>query len=124
MGKISRQACDLISRSELKKALHNFFDGKVIDESTYILRDVFCYIDNAPSVEYTFEEAFQKTICDQRLYCPMRPQGEWIDTGYMEEYWSEEYRCSVCGAKDHWHNFCPNCGADMRKGSAENETDN
>lgn len=41
-------------------------------------------------------------------------QGEWIDTGDMEEYWSEEYQCSVCGAKDHWHNFCPNCGADMR----------
>ena len=47
-----------------------------------------------------------------------RPQGEWIDTGNMEEYWSEEYRCSVCGAKNHWHNFCPNCGAKM-KGGAE-----
>lgn len=41
---------DLISREELKKALHNFFDGKVIDESAYILRDVFCYIDGAPAV--------------------------------------------------------------------------
>ena len=42
---------DLISREVLKKALHNFFDGKVIDEPTYILRDVFCLIDGAPSVE-------------------------------------------------------------------------
>ena len=42
---------DLISREALKKALHNFFDGKIIDEPTYILRDVFCYIDNAPTVE-------------------------------------------------------------------------
>lgn len=48
----------LIDAEALKQALHNFFDGKVIDEPTYILRDVFCYIDNAPTVE--------------------RPQGEWI----------------------------------------------
>lgn len=45
----------------------------------------------------------------------VKNEGEWIDTGYMEEYWSEEYRCSICGAKDHWHNFCPNCGAKMKK---------
>ena len=33
-------------------------------------------IKNAPTVEYTFEEAFQKTVCENRLYCPARPQGE------------------------------------------------
>ena len=49
-----------------------------------------------------------------------RPTGEWIDTGSKEEYWDEEYQCSICGEKDHWHNFCPNCGADMRK-EAEND---
>lgn len=77
------------------------------------------------------EDCVHNEVCRYEAYCPsghcndketiddLRPQGEWIDTGYMEEYWSEEYRCSVCGAKDHWHNFCPNCGADMRKGSAE-----
>lgn len=48
-----------------------------------------------------------------------RPQGKWIDTGNMEEYWAEEYQCSICGAKDHWHNFCPNCGADMRKEASD-----
>ena len=41
---------DLISREALKKALHNFFDGKVIDEPAYILRDVLCHIDSAPTV--------------------------------------------------------------------------
>ena len=41
---------DLISREALKEALHNFFDGKVIDEPAYILRDVFCYIESAPTV--------------------------------------------------------------------------
>lgn len=49
-----------------------------------------------------------------------RPTGHWIDTGMQEEYWAEEYQCSICGAKDHWHNYCPNCGADMRsKGGRE-----
>lgn len=48
---------DLISREALKKALHNFFDGKVIDEPAYILRDVFCQIDGTPAVEtYTKED--------------------------------------------------------------------
>ncbi len=37
---VRRMNNDLISREALKKALHNFFDGKVIDEPTYILRDV------------------------------------------------------------------------------------
>lgn len=51
-----------------------------------------------------------------------RPQGKWIEQGYLE------YKCSVCGRhislEDHWTNitkdfpFC-HCGADMRKGGAE-----
>lgn len=38
-------------------------------------------IDNAPTVEYTFEEAFQKTVCENKLYCPKKnvsKKGEWI----------------------------------------------
>ena len=48
-----------------------------------------------------------------------RPIGKWIDTGDMEEYWAEEYQCSICGAKDHWHNYCPNCGAKMEEAEDE-----
>ena len=60
-----------------------------------------------------------------------RPHGDWIpfewDSNYktkiplpkgsdshMEEYWDEEFICSVCGKAHHARNFCPNCGADMR----------
>ena len=50
-------------------------------------------IDNAPTIE--------------------RPQGEWINTGVFNGYWAKEYQCSICGAKDHWHNYCPTCGAHM-----------
>ena len=52
-----------------------------------------------------------------------KPQGKWIDTGSKEEYWAEEYQCSICGAKDHWHNYCPNCGAKMED-EVENEDSN
>ena len=45
-----------------------------------------------------------------------RPQGVWVDTGFENEYWAEEFECSLCHTKDHWHNFCPNCGARMTKG--------
>lgn len=55
-----------------------------------------------------------------------RPQGEWKT---FEGYDGDEYyECSNCGEpwfleagtpKDNNMNFCPNCGADMRKGGAE-----
>ena len=60
-------------------------------------------------------------------------QGEWIpfewDENYknkillskgsdshMEEYWAEEFVCSVCGNEHHWRKYCPNCGARMKEG--------
>lgn len=81
-------------------------------------------IGEAPTVEYTFEEAFQKTICEQKLYCPKRPVGHWVNS-------YKSFNCSVCGKIAYsWNhfgeyiqvksNFCPNCGAKMTK-EAENE---
>ena len=81
---------DLISRSKLKEA---YF--KAINETSIGEVSIISLIDNAPTVE--------------------RPQGEWIDTENMEEYWAEEYQCSICGAKNHWHNYCPNCGAKLKQ---------
>ena len=114
---------DLISRSALKKALHNFFDGKVIDEPTYILRDVLCHIDSAPTVE-PFERI--GSICEEN--CGYRPQGEWIKI--KEERMSvdmsseivTQYKCSKCGRViatfpsklADYYPFCQRCGADMR----------
>ena len=48
-------------------------------------------IDNAPTIEYTFEEAFQKTVCEKKLYCPERPQGEIVDSCDMNLFEPEKY---------------------------------
>ncbi len=111
---------DLISREALREAFHKriyYFDKSSWDEANAL-------IDNAETVEYTFEEAFQKTVCENRLYCPARPKGEWKETGYETGALGITYRqtqCSNCGweqAMPMWLNYCPNCGADM-KGGAE-----
>lgn len=114
-GDIIPMACkeeksDLISRKWLTDAIRN--------RRTYLsyedAKDVIDLIDNAPAVEYTFEEAFQQTVCEQRLYCSARPKGEWLpDAG--------GYQCNKCfnhaleiNGIEIRSNFCPNCGTDMR----------
>lgn len=78
------------------------------------------YIDNAPTVEYTFEEAFKKTVCEQRLYCPQRPQGEWIPKRLWDN--THIWVCSECGNQNKHgitvEKACWKCGAKM-KGGAE-----
>lgn len=52
------------------------------------------------------------------LYEPKRPHGEWkrISMDKYIRHASCFYRCSVCGEDTIGEtNFCPNCGADMRK---------
>lgn len=43
-------------------------------------------------------------------------RGEWIAEEKMyRSPFALNYRCSQCGEVNHKTNFCPNCGADMRK---------
>lgn len=101
---------DLISRSALKEELEKYCFAIVGFEG------VLFVIENMPAVEYTFEEAFQKTVCENRLYCPnKRPKGDWIIIDDCEQFIA---KCSICGriedsrmVKDY--PFC-HCGADMR----------
>ena len=111
----------LIDAEALKRAIDDYAEKNTL----HWLSDIEEIIDNAPTVEYTFEEAFQKTVCENRLYCPARPKGKWKETGYETGALGITYRqtqCSNCGweqAMPMWLNFCANCGADMRKGDAE-----
>lgn len=67
----------LIDADNLKEAFENLASDDY-NEPIWYQQTVFETIDNAPTVEYSFEKAFQKTVCEQRLYCPERPQGEWF----------------------------------------------
>ena len=112
----------LIDADTLKKAIFNYFDGVNSVYGTYILRDVNVIIDNAPMIEYTFEDAFQKTVCEQKLYCPnKRPTGKWI-TRTEDNGVNYRFYCSCCDREvTQITDFCPYCGADMR--GAEDEAD-
>jgi len=49
-----------------------------------------------------------------------RPKGEWI-TQYTNAPFTH-YDCSICGNyMTTKFNFCPHCGAEMKKGGAEND---
>lgn len=116
------ESSDLISRSALKKAIKSYADDQYAENEYLGECSIMNIIDNAPTVEYTFEEAFQKTVCDNKLYCPARPKGMWKEMGYETGALGITYRqtqCSNCGwehALPMWWNFCPNCGADMQRG--------
>jgi len=109
---------DLISRKALKKA--------IIDNGYSHYFEIFAIIDNAPTVELD-EDIIQQflnkrcmsIVANEYLIAlhNKRPQGEWIKIG---KYTCECSRCgeSVCG---NLLNFCPNCGARIIKGGAENE---
>lgn len=61
---------------------------------------------------------FENAIDEAPTIEPKR--GEWIRDASSQI----AYRCTVCNTLQHWsviqdgkYNFCPNCGADMRKGA-------
>ena len=86
-------------------------------------------IANAPSVDtYTIEDIQEvrenSLILGAKL--AQRPQGEWIDinkqgkTGDGRTFTFPITICSVCKkTTGELYNFCPNCGAEMRKGGKE-----
>ena len=64
---------------------------------------------------HRWSKQIRKTVAElEEYYKPKR--GEWIRTERMGTF--KLYDCSVCGIhiEAPW-NFCPNCGADMRKGA-------
>lgn len=41
--------------------------------------------------------------------------GKWISTDRMEEWYTQEFRCSLCGGfMLGQFNYCPHCGAKMQ----------
>lgn len=123
----------IIDADALKKTLHNFFAGKVINEPTYILRDVFYHIDSAPELGYEdgvllVENATRRAIELEEAYNNGWSDGfsegekertdeigKWIFHKDYNE--SCRYGCNQCGNLNNIpHNYCPNCGVKMKKG--------
>lgn len=103
---------DLISRSALKRKFRN------VNEGMFQLSRVYELIDNAPTVEPTFREVVAYE-CGQKSV--ERQHGEWIEhydnsDGFT---WLTSSRC-MFKAYEEDYNFCPNCGAKMKK-EANNE---
>jgi len=72
---------------------------------------------------YAISDELKKALREQK-----RPHGEWID---LSDGWQEgTFMCSSCQMEfvllegtpeDNEYNFCPECGADMRKKEGEVE---
>lgn len=119
---------DLISRSALKKALE-VTQYNDIDDLTRTER----LIDSASTVVNYYTKGFADgersgrnfPLADEEkaiLVRQWRPHGEWIEH-YDNSDGFTWLTCSRCMFKayEEDYNFCPNCGADMRK-KAENDT--
>lgn len=107
---------DLISRSALKKAIFEYCrNEKEILYHYLYYKNIITLIDNAPTVAVDckdcdgYEAGYSAGLKDAE-----RPQGEWILNK------DENPECPFCHHSfTYWGNFCGNCGADMRKGGAE-----
>ena len=94
----------------LKKTFDNY--AKANPNLTGVFELGKFIIDNTPTIEGEIltKEAYSD-LCLRASQA--RPQGEW-KLGSIGVY------CSECGTHpDYSTNFCPNCGAEMRKGGAE-----
>lgn len=73
-------------------------------------------VDECGNFEYCDTERFKVVFEDAR------PHGEWIP--FSGDSLDVRMKCSVCGSVEMplaRHNFCPNCGASMRKEGEQNE---
>lgn len=71
-------------------------------------------IAHAKAIDYeTVVDMYEKLVDNAPTVEAERPQGEWLKSDIPESILS---KCSLCGFNcgAYTHNFCPNCGADMR----------
>ncbi len=104
----------LIDADALKEAIGDIYGlsfEEMIEDFTWLKA-----IDNAPTIPLPdFKAGYKQAIIDGRTNYS-RPQGEWITNNWGETY----CKCGFPALYDEFgleikSNFCPNCGADMRK---------
>ena len=86
---------DLISRQQAINSTKYIFENDWMypeSQEKYVLE----MLDDLPSAQ------------------PDRKKGRWIDDGFQEEWWGEQFTCSICGeTMIGMSKYCPECGADM-----------
>lgn len=117
----------LIDVNALKEAIRKRLGISSLKYLTEQEKVIVEEIDNAPTVPLPdFKEGYKQAIIDGKTNFS-RPQGEWLSHydycekhGYNPSVSIAFWWCDRCEqAVEHPTNFCPNCGADMRKGGAE-----
>ena len=104
---------DLISREEVLKAVDNLkirIEPDVLTE--YSINEVLSYL--VKKVELRMFDRINRIPTIEAV--PV-VHGEWIKSDLL----FEADKCTICNSSIYntsGMNFCPNCGADMRKGGA------
>ena len=70
------------------------------------------------SKEYAFTQALEAVAGVPCVDAEPVRHGKWIATGEYEEWYAEEYKCSICGGRTlgNRDGFCYSCGAKMEGG--------
>ena len=106
---MSEHKGDLISRRALRDKCNEIM---YTNPTTNVIMEL---IDNAPTFEYPFYQEAYQTGYEEGLNA--RPKGKWVKDYTHEEHGETSIVCSICSySVPNKSNFCPNCGADMRKG--------
>lgn len=128
---IKENGCDRFETWDkmLTLAEYETFVGDVIDNAPTVIKD------NRPAICFNCEHCCALTVNSDgvvKVMCNLgaencdnqRPQGEWkITDAYPHKVYCD--RCFKTYAQENWEvwkdgslprNFCPNCGAEMRKG--------
>ncbi len=116
---------DLISRSALKEDFADMREGYPIFSDTEMLstKDIAKIIDNAPTV-IPFASVQYETFREYE-----RPIGKWLNNRVAFHFTCDYCGCNIRQLKDevfegdYDYNFCPNCGAEMKKGGKDGVED-
>ena len=109
---------DLISRKDIKDHISELL---LVYSGAELANAILDAIDNAPAVDMSTELSVAYLKGRRQGQSEERPQGEWI---HHEEYTNDRpfyiTECPFCSLRvKEETNYCPNCGAEMRKGGTE-----